>query len=134
MQGILKEGIEDKEDTLFVNSKALKQGNREAPLELPLDLPYVDLIKQMWQKTESGKRIWDLPREYVWMLLKEPDPKIYCHFFRFNRATQIAKDPNTHPIHLLNWFGWTRLPTAYNYLEKAGRYQRETSNILRKQV
>jgi len=132
-RGIRKEDIEERDGRLFIYAEALKQGRRVAPLELPLDLPYVDLIKKQWERTKPGEKVWNLSREYAWMIIKEIDPKLYPHFFRFNRATQIARNPSTHPIHLLNWFGWRRLQTAYNYLELAGRYQKETAEILREQ-
>lgn len=132
-RGIRAEDIEEREERLFITAEALKQGKRDAPLELPLDLPYVYLIKEQWRRTEPGEKVWNLSREYAWGIVKEIDPRIYIHFFRFNRATQIARNPSTSPLHLLNWFGWIRLQTAYKYFELAGRYQKETAEVLREQ-
>lgn len=130
--GIRKEDIEfDKErKSLFIHALALKHGKREAPLELSLLLPFVDLIKQQREQTEPNKKVWDLKREYAWEILKELDPKLYTHYYRLNRAMEFVKVPETSPAHLLSWFGWKRLQTAYNYLALGGRRIEEMSTAM----
>jgi hypothetical protein len=127
--GIRKEDIEfNKErNVLEITALALKHGKRDAPLELSLLLPFVDLIKEQWELTKPGEKIWDLKREYAWEILKELDPKLYTHYYRLNRAMEFVKVSSTSPAHLLSWFGWRRLQTAYNYLALGGRRIEEMS-------
>jgi len=121
--GIREEDIElsEEKEALLIYALALKHGKRESPLKLSLSLPYVDLIKQQWERTETGEKVWNLKREYAWEIIKEFDPKLYSHYFRFNRASTFVKIPTTSPEHLLEWFGWTQLQTAYHYLALGGR-------------
>lgn len=130
--GIRQEDIEldEEKNVLSITALALKHGERKAPLQLSLDLPYVDLIKQQWERTRSREKIWDLKREYAWEILKELDPKLYTHYFRFNRTMEFIKDPRISPPDLLSWFGWKRLQTAYNYLEVGGRRIKEMRNVM----
>jgi len=127
--GIRKEDIEfdEEKNVLKINALALKHGKRDSPLQLSLDLPYVDLVKQQWERTSPGKKVWNLKREYAWQIIKELDPKFYTHYFRFNRVMEFIRDPKTNPAHLLSWFGWRRLQTAYNYLALGGRRIEEMS-------
>lgn len=133
--GIRKEDVEldEERNVLLVSALALKHGKREAPLELSLDLPYVDLIKQQWERTRSREKIWDLRREYAWEILKEFDPRLYTHYFRFNRTMEFVKDRRISPAHLLSWFGWRRLQTAYHYLDLGGRKIKEMDNVMLEQ-
>jgi hypothetical protein len=133
--GIRKEDIEydGEKNALFISALALKHGKRENPLELSLDLPYVDLIKQQWKLTKSGQKIWNLSREYTWEIIKDLDPKIYTHYFRLNRATEFVRIPSTSPAHLLDWFGWRRLQTAYDYLGLGGWNIEEMANAMLQQ-
>jgi len=127
--GIRKEDIEfdEERNVLRITALALKHGKREAPLELSLDLPFADLILQQWERTKPGEKVWDLKREYAWEILKELNPKLYTHYYRLNRAMEFVKVPSTSPAHLLSWFGWRRLQTAYNYLALGGRRIEEMS-------
>jgi len=127
--GIRKEDIEfdEERNLLGITALALKHGKRDAPLKLSLHLPFVDLIKQQWEHTKPGEKVWNLKREYAWEILKELDPKLYTHYYRLNRAMEFVKVSTTSPAHLLSWFGWRRLQTAYNYLALGGRRIEEMS-------
>jgi hypothetical protein len=127
--GVRKEDIEfDKErKVLSIQALALKEGKRDDPLELYLDLPYADLIKQQWDRTNPGEKVWNLSREYAWEIIKELDKRLYTHFFRFNRVMEVIELPDTSVVDLLSWFGWRRLQTAYNYLELGARSIKKTS-------
>lgn len=129
--GICKEDMEIQDNILLVVADPLKHGEREAPLELPLNLPYVDLIVEQWDRTQSKQKVWDLRKEYAWAIMKELGT--YPHHFRFTRATALVRNFKVSPLHLKNWMGWKRLETAYAYLETGGRYQRETGELLLEQ-
>jgi len=123
---------------LKITAAAKKHGERKAPLELELQWAYVDLILKQWQRTKPGEPVWGgvfhKRKEYVWKMLKEIDPTIYPHYFRFNRASKMVEDQRTNPQVLLSWFGWKRLQTAYHYLELGGKYIHESREIIRDEV
>lgn len=130
--GIRKEDIlfDSSRDSLFITALAFKHGKRDAPLELSLSLPYVDLIKNQWERTKPGEKVWDLRREYAWEIIKGFSPKLYTHFYRLNRAMDFVDSPTTSPADLLSWFGWKRVQTAYNYLELGGRRIQKMSEVM----
>lgn len=129
--GICVGDVDIQGDMLLLIADPLKKGERVAPLELPLELPYVDLIVNQWERTEEGMKVWDLRKEYAWAIMKELGA--YPHHFRFSRATALVRNFKVSPLHLKNWMGWKRLETAYNYMETGGRYQRETGELLLEQ-
>ena len=94
---------------------------------------YARANKTQWEMTKSGCKVWDLKREYAWEILKELDPKLYTHYFRFNRTMEFVKDRRISPAHLLSWFGWRRLQTAYPYLDFGGRKIKEMDNVMLEQ-
>ena len=130
--GIRKEDIEfdEERNVLLIHALALKHGIRKDPLELSLHLPYVDLIQQQWERTKPNCKVWDLKREYAWQIIKELDPKLYPHFFRFNRVMEITELPKTGVADLLSWFGWRSVQSAYNYLELGARSIKKTSSAM----
>ncbi len=129
--GIHKEDMEVQGSILRIVADPLKHGEREAPLELPLSLPYVNLIVEQWERALPKSRVWNLRKEYAWAIMKELGT--YPHHFRFSRATELVRNFKISPLHLKNWMGWKRLETAYAYLETGGRYQRETGELLLEQ-
>jgi hypothetical protein len=110
----------------YLEIKAIvkKNGYRHSPLRLNLDWKYVNFIEEQWMKTSPDEPVWggvfDKRREYVWKMIKEIDPTIYPHFFRFNRASKMAS-MNVPITTLLAWFGWKRIETATDYLERGGQ-------------
>lgn len=129
--GICGKDMTVQDDILLIVADPLKNGERDAPLELPLSLPYVDLIVKQWDRTEDDMKLWDLRPEYAWAIMKELGA--YPHHFRFTRATALVRNYKVSPLHLKNWMGWKRLETAYSYMETGGRYQRETGELLLEQ-
>jgi len=129
--GILKEDIEMKGDILIIHAIARKHGKREAPLELFLDFPYVNLIVEQWKQTQPKQRVWPISEWDSWNIMKRIDAKKYLHFFRFNRISELCGDPDMSIKEIASWTGLT-IPTIESYMERSGRYIRTTAEKMRR--
>lgn len=118
--GVLKEGIKVEGEWLCITAPPRKKGSRDAPLELPLSFPYVNLIFQQWQKTEPQHRVWPMTEWDIWKIVKECNPHLYLHFFRFNRITELCTNPTISLGEICSWTGLTPL-TVNDYMERSGR-------------
>jgi len=130
--GLLKEDMRIEEDRLYVFSigdKVLKHGKREAPLVLPLTLPFVDLIVGQWRNTKPQQRVF--PIEYItfWRICKRVDPKFTPHFFRHNRVTKFSANPKLSLADICAWTGMSP-QTVSTYMMRAGRFTKRTGDIM----
>jgi len=106
--GLLKEDFQVQKDALYVYSvgeMVLKHGDRQAPLVISLKLPYAPLIKQQWEKTEPGHRVFNIPYIMFWRICKKIDPKFTPHFFRHNRITKFCGNPDLSLSEICAWSG-----------------------------
>jgi len=116
-----KTDFEIRQDVLVINCPALKGGER-LPLEIGLDLPFVNLIIKQVEKTRKTKMnptrlVWNMHRTTAWRMIKRSmGEKYYPHFFRLNRATQFLSDPTTTIIDMKSWFGWQSVSTIDSYM------------------
>lgn len=55
---------------------------------------------------------------------------IYLNVFRFSRATSLFRNLKVSLLHMKTCMGGNRLETAFSYLDKGGRHQRETGELL----
>lgn len=127
--GLLKENMWMDDRYLYVYQKARKHGKRDAPVVLPLNLPYVDLIVQQWKRTKPGQKIFPISYVTFWRILKRIDPKIYPHFFALNRISKLAKNPNVSMAEICAWTGKTPKTVAY-YMAREGRFTKEVGDKL----
>jgi len=130
--GLLKEDMRIEDNALFVFSidkKVLKHGKREAPLVLPLTLPYVDLIVERWRKTKPRTRVFPITTITFWRICKRIDPKFTVHFFRHNRVTKFAANPKVSLADICAWTGLTP-QTVSSYMMRAGRFTKRTGQLL----
>lgn len=132
ISGILKEDIEIRGDTLFIRALARKHGDREAPLELWIEFPYVDLIIKQWQRTPAKERVWSFSEWDSWKIVKQVEEKKYPHFFRFNRITELCLNPEMSVADICNWTGLTP-QTVNKYLERSGRIIHSVAEKMKKQ-
>jgi hypothetical protein len=130
--GILKEDIWIEGEWLFVKALARKHGSREAPLQLHTSLPFIDLIIEQWKQTLPKQRVFQLTEWDSWSVMKRIDQKKYLHFFRFNRITELCANPRMSVADICNWTGPTGI-TIEAYMERSGRYIRETAEKMREQ-
>ena len=86
-----KEDITETEGSLFVDIPAFKRGERGGKIELPLDLPGIEFLKQRWQKTRKHRRIFQFETSTAWRIVKKVNPKLSPHWFRHNRITKFRK-------------------------------------------
>lgn len=130
--GILKEDIWVESDALKVRAVARKHGKREAPLELWLGFPFMDLIVEQWKRTLEGERVWPISEWDSWDIMKKIDKRKYLHFFRLNRITEMCANPEMSVADICSWTGLTP-QTINEYMERSGRFIRETAQKMRRQ-
>lgn len=130
--GILKEDIELRGgDRLLIHALARKHGKREAPLELYLDFPYVNLILEQWKQTQPKQRIFPISEWDSWSIMKKIDSRKYLHFFRFNRISELCGDPEMSIKEIASWTGLT-ISTIESYMERSGRFIHSTAEKMRR--
>lgn len=110
---------------LYVRQVARKHGHRDAPLGIPLSLPYVNLIVERWRATEAGKAVFPISSPTWWRIIKRVDPKLYTHFFVLNRLTKQAENPEISMKDQEDWSGKSPATIA-RYRAYAGRETRKT--------
>jgi len=126
--GLVKEDMKIVGNALYVycvGEKVLKHGKREAPLVLPLELPFVDLIVKQWRKTEPGKKIFPITKITFWRICKRIDPKFTPHFFRHNRITFLSADEEASLAEICSWTGLSP-QTVADYMMRVGRFTKKT--------
>ena len=130
--GILKEDIEIKGDMLIVEAVARKHGKREAPLELWLGFPFMELIVEQWKRTDPGRRVWPISEWDSWNLLKKIDKRKYLHYFRFTRITELCANPKLSVADICSWTGLSP-QTVDAYMERSGRFIKRTAQAMKEQ-
>jgi len=130
--GILKEDIETKGDMLIVEAVARKHGKREAPLELWLGFPFMELIVEQWKRAPEGKRVWPISEWDSWNIMKRIDKRKYLHWLRFNRITELCANPKLSIADICSWTGLTA-QTIEAYMERSGRFIKRTAQAMKEQ-
>ena len=88
---VRREDVEQKGESLFIIIPAFKGGERGGPVELPLSLFGVEVIKQVWLKTREGKRVFPFCDKTGYRKFKELFPKKSPHWLRHNRLTKLRR-------------------------------------------
>ena len=78
-------------NSLWITIPALKHGKRGGELEIPMDLPGVIFVWELWHKIRKGKRVFRFGTSTAWRIVKRIDNKLTPHWFRHNRITQFRK-------------------------------------------
>lgn len=107
----LKENFAVTDKTIFFDvGKRLKHSAETPPLPLPLNAPFMDLLKAQIEKTPSGKPVFDFCPRTAYNIVRRAFK--YPHLFRLSRITWFLLQGYTIPeIH-----SWTGLSvTALNY-------------------
>jgi len=101
---ILKEDIEEENGNLYISihyrqdgegnqidfSRG-KRGQAGGPAELPLSLFGVDLVKEVWQKTRKGRKLFPFSDSTGYRAVKKLWLKRTPHWLRYNRITKLRK-------------------------------------------
>lgn len=130
---LLKEQIWKDLQFLYVYSKARKHGHRDAPIQIPLEMPFLDLVIRQWEATSPGQPLFHIPPVTWWRMLKAVDPKLYNHFFVLNRLTKQAEDPEMSMKDQEDWSGKSPATIAY-YRALAGRNTRKAGELMRRET
>jgi len=133
IKGIMKEDIYIDDEYLCINAIARKHGQRKGALRLYLGLPYVNLIVDQWMTTEPNTRVFPISEYDSWWIMHNIDPKLYLHFFRFNRITALCSDPDMSIVELCSWTG-LHVRTIQSYMERSERYIKSTAEKMRKSL
>jgi integrase len=101
---IRKEDIEEDEGSLFISIHYRKDENGEpipfsrgkrgqagGASEVSLSLFGMDLVKEVWQKTRKGKRLFPFSDDTGYRAVLSIYPQKTPHWFRYNRVTKLRK-------------------------------------------
>ena len=133
LHGLRKMDLSIKDNLLKVDVKeARKHGKREEPLWIPLDKLGVSSIVKAWESSKIPEdRIFPVTKWLGWKLISEvTEGRLYPHFFRLNRATEFANNPETSLLELKKWFAWADARTASFYMGRAGRTTKKMADRL----
>lgn len=131
-----KEDFTKTDTHLIIDFGKRKKGGLDVPpLELRLELPYVDLIVERVEKARKGRRVWNISGTTAWRIVKRAlGEKYYPHFLRLNRATHFLDDPETTVPDMKAWFGWKSSQTIDSYIGYSKRNIRRQSERLEKEL
>lgn len=133
LHGIRKMDLSEVGEVLRVGVKEVrKHGKREQPIWIPLNKLGVDSIVETWKSVESREeRVFPVSKWLAWKMISEvTEGRLYPHFFRLNRATNFATNPETTVLDLKKWFGWVDARTIESYMGKAGRTTKKMADRL----
>lgn len=117
LPGIVREDLRFQGELIYINAEVLKHGRRAVPVELPIELPHIELLLDRWEKVEPGAKLWPVTPRKAWEVVREISGGwIYPHAFRLSRASLMARTPGISVSDLQGWFGWARSSTADSYI------------------
>lgn len=90
-EGVKKEDVKLKGNSLFMKIPAFKGGIRGGSIELPLSFYGIELIRERWEKTKPGRLLWNFTPFTGWRIIKRVWPEKSPHWLRHNRITKIRK-------------------------------------------
>jgi len=88
---VRKEDVKEKNGILYIDIPALKGGERGGAVELPLSLFGVPIIREVWQHTPKGARLFRFSDKTGYRKVKKLFPKKSPHWLRHNRLTKLRK-------------------------------------------
>lgn len=88
---IRKEDVKEKNGVLYIDIPALKGGERGGSVELPLSLYGVDMIKEVWEQTPAGARVFRFCDKTGYRKVVALLPKKTPHWLRHNRLTKLRR-------------------------------------------
>lgn len=133
MHGLRKKDLNVVGDLLKVDVKEVrKHGKRQAPVWIKLVRPGVDDILDAWQVAGGSEdRVFPCSKWLAWKLISlVSERRLYPHYFRYNRASRFAENPETSLKELKDWFAWSDIKTAGSYMLKSGRTTKKMADRL----
>lgn len=112
-----------------------KNGLETPPIELPLDLPFVDLIFKQLERTKPSERVWKIGSTTAWTIVKNIlGEKYYPHFLRLNRITRMWDDPTTTVPEVKSWTGIKTTKAMDTYIGYSKRRMQKGVVRLRREI
>jgi len=112
-----------------------KNGLEVPPLEIPIDLPYVDVIVAVVERTRQGQRVWRISSTTAWRIVKRAlGQKYYPHFLRLNRITRMFDDPTTTVPEAKSWTGIKTTKALDSYIGYSKRRMKKGKDRLRREL
>ena len=132
----VREDFEITEPDLVVDFHQRKKNGLEVPaLEIPLDLPFVDLIVKRVEKTRRGRKVWAISSTTAWRYVKQVlGEQYYPHFLRLNRITRMFDDPTTTVPEAKSWTGIKTTKALDVYIGYSKRRMQKGKARLRKEL
>ena len=91
-KSLRKESVKEENGFLLIsNLVAKKGGHRAETISLPLTLYGMDIVKEVWQRTKSGKLLFPFQTSTAYRIIKTLYPDKYPHWMRYNRNTKIRR-------------------------------------------
>lgn len=139
--GLKRENIEvvegEKRHLLFKNVMALK-GHRKVPgseyvcedggrhyqtrrvmlyriFPVPTDEPLISAILEYAHKVPEGKHLFPVTPTRAYQIVDAVDPSVWPHWFRAQRAAQLAREYGFDLHSLMEFFQWKDMKTALRY-------------------
>ena len=132
----VKEDFTITETDLIVDFHQRKKNGLEVPpLEIPLDLPFVNSIVERVQLTLPRRRVWSFTGVTAWRIVKRVlGEKYYPHFLRLNRITRMFDDPTTTIPEAKSWTGIKTAKALDVYIGYSKRRMEKGKARLRREV
>lgn len=131
----VKEDFQLKGGVLKVRVPAKRGGERDVPLQIDADMPYVNLIIKRLNKLEEGERVWPFSPSTAWRIVKRAlGKKYYPAFFRLNRAIRFLNDKTTTIPEMKAWFGWKSMKPISDYVGYSERHVKAQRRRLRQEI
>ncbi len=112
-----------------------KGGLQTPPIELPRDLPYVNLIVRQVQRTKPGQRVWRIGSTTAWTIIKTIlGSRYYPHFLRLNRITRMFDDETTTIPEAKSWTGIKTTTALDHYIGYSKRRMKKGVDRLRREL
>lgn len=83
------------------------------PLSEPKEV--LDAFLEHVDKVKEGQWLFPLTPTRVWQIVKDVDPTVWPHWFRAQRAAQLAREYKWDLHKISEWFQWKDLKTAARY-------------------
>jgi len=137
----MKENIEEKEGSLYITITVktdipfsrLKHGLAGGPSELPLSFYGVGLIKEAWERTRKGRKVFPFSSKTGYRLVKKLFPKKSPHWLRYNRITKLRQKIDGKKVSqddVKSYTGIRRDSTLENYGMKTKAGIRRVAKVL----
>lgn len=113
-----------------------KDSSFEHTVKISLNAPFVDVIREYWDKVLPEQKIWiysanpNSNRVIAWCEMKKVSPKIWPHLFRHTRMTRLAEQGATE-MQLMTWAGWSDARPAKDYVSRSSTLIEELGKKLK---